>query len=34
MVSTRWSTKEREMVVSKDYFAKLVEPLVTKQRLK
>ena len=37
MVSNRWSTKEREIVVSKeisDYFAKLVEPVVTKQRLK
>ena len=36
MVSTRSSTKDKKMVVSKeisDYFTKLVEPLVTMQRL-
>ena len=36
MVSTRSSTKDKKMVVSKeisDYFTKLVEPLVTTQRL-
>ena len=36
MVSTRSSTKDKKMVVSKeisDYFTKLVEPLVTAQRL-
>ena len=36
MVSTRSSTKDKKMVVSKeisDYFTKLVEPLVTTERL-
>ena len=36
MVSARSSTKDKKMVVSKeisDYFTKLVEPLVTKERL-
>ena len=36
MVSTRSSTKDKKMVVSKkisDYFTKLVEPLVTTQRI-
>ena len=35
MVSTRSSTKDKKMVVSKeisDYFTKLVEPLVTMHR--
>ena len=36
MVSARSSTKDKKMVVSKeisDYFTKLVEPLVTTERL-
>ena len=36
MVSTRSPTKDKKMAVSKeisDYFTKLVEPLVTTQRL-
>ena len=36
MVSTRSSTKDKKIVVSKeisDYFTKLVEPLVTTERL-
>ena len=36
MVSTRTSTKDKKMVVSKEisgYFTKLVEPLVTTQKL-
>ena len=35
MVSTRWSTKDKKMVSKEisDYFTKLVEPLVTTQRL-
>ena len=36
MVSTRSSTEDKKMVVSKEtsgYFTKLVEPLVTTQRL-
>ena len=36
MVSTRLSTRDKRVLVSKeisDYFTKLVEPLVTTQRL-
>ena len=36
MVSARFSTKDQNLVISKeisDYFTKLVEPLLTSQRL-
>ena len=36
MVSARFSTKDQNIVISKeisDYFTKLVEPLLTSQRL-